>query len=112
MPQPWRVGDIVALVDREGSGNGSGDGILWRVIKVVCTNPTRGFYKLRVEPCWCATGNTSLRPKTVPDAAIRQRVGFVRLGELRMQLEELCRESLKREAGLLDGVPSSVTEVD
>ena len=85
------VGDIVALVDREGSDNGSGDGILWRVDQI------KGR-KLRVVPCWCATGATKLRPKWVGVA--RQHLGFVRLGELRMQLDDMCRQALAHEAGL------------
>jgi hypothetical protein len=102
---PWRIGDIVALVPREGSGNGSGDGILWRVIKVKNLKPWNGLPSaaLRVEPCWCATGNTSLRAKSIHNNEVYQRIDFVRLGELRVQLDELCREALKREAGIAEG---------
>lgn len=96
----FKVGDIVALVPREGSTNGSGDGILWRVTKVRCIHEARQVYSMRVEPCWCATGDTSLRPKTVRDHEIQQRIDFVRLGELRLQLEELCREALAHSAGV------------
>lgn len=100
MADKWRVGDVVALVDREGSGNGSGDGILWRITKKMCINPVKGYYKLWVEPCWCATGSTSLRPKSIGENQVAQRMDFARLGELRMQLEEMCRQALAREAGM------------
>ena len=105
----WKVGEIVALVPRDGSSNGAGDGILWRVTKLVHNLTFPGSSSLqgvprvdqvRVEPVWTATGSTSLRSKTVRTAEIRQRIGFARLGELRMQLDELCREALKLEAGI------------
>ena len=34
MDRMWCVGEIVALVGKEGSSNGAGEGILWRVVKV------------------------------------------------------------------------------
>jgi hypothetical protein len=103
--ETYKVGDIVALVSCEGSGNGAGEGILWRVTKVTIIGNNQSNYqvwqKLRVEPCWCATGCCSLRPKTVYNTHIRQRLDFLRLGELRMQLDDLCRTALAHEAGLM-----------
>lgn len=100
--RPFVVGEIVALVSREGSGNGSGDGILWRITKVTPRGRPHVLLdaSLRVEPCWCATGETSLRPKTVSGYEVRQRVGFERLGELRAQLDDLCREALALSVGV------------
>lgn len=101
--RPFVVGELVALVPLEGSSNGSGDGVLWRVTKVINSAGSRNDprnVRLWVEPCWCATGETSLRPKNLRGYDVRQRVGFERLGVLRAQLDDLCREALALSVGI------------
>jgi hypothetical protein len=111
---PDHVGDIVALVPRDGDGSGNGAlvGILWRVVGI---EPIKGsrlarLYNLRVEPCWCATGDTVLNPKLIAPSHVRQRIDFTRLGELRMQLDDLCREALAHSSGVTADAPTTEQE--
>jgi len=97
---PYRVGDIVSMTGPFGADSGAFDGILWRVVMI--KEITKHAHNLRIEFCWCATGSSSLRPKWIAASRVKQRFDFVRLGQLRMQLDDLCRQALNRE---VDPIP-------
>jgi hypothetical protein len=108
MLKPLKVGTIVSLVSREGSRNGSGDGILWHVTKSVMRGTKINY--MRVEPCWSATGATSLRSKAITQHQVVEIVNVCRLGELRMQLDDMMRKALALEAGIEPSVDDKTTD--
>ena len=102
----YKVGDLVGLVSEDGSGNGTGEGIIWRVTGAKKLSDT--WQELRVKPAWCATGWCSLRPKKVFNTNVLQRFDYLRLGQLRLQLDDLVREALALSAGVEPGEKETV----
>lgn len=88
----FKVGDIVTCIHR--SGNGTGEGVLWRVAKI----PLKGTW-LKIDPIYTVTGRSSLKSKKVQDFNV-ELFGMGRIGEALTELAELAQKLLRLNAGL------------
>lgn len=80
---PYKVGDIVTVVHF----NGSGEGILWRVVRV------KGSY-LKLQPTYTVTGPSVLREKRVQYHAVSP-VDLVELCSARAQLDNIINDIVR-----------------
>lgn len=102
----WRVGDLVSHVY---GGNGTGEGILWRVtkvmqpqrlkLKIIPTKAPSTGTKLRIEPCFTLTGQSVRKPMVV-SAYYVEYLSTIDLGLLRMQFDQLITRYIGHEAGI------------
>lgn len=80
---PHRPGDVVTMVN----ANGSGQGILWKVLAVTGT-------KVRLSVCLCITGPSTLRDKTVMWHQV-EPVDLVTLCSSRAQLDIVINDIVR-----------------
>lgn len=81
-------GDIVSMVHR----NGSGEGVLWRVQRLV------GTTRVRIIPIFTATGGSVLNPKTIDYRSV-ERLSLSDMCFVRNELDRIIQGYVKFMSG-------------
>lgn len=88
----FRVGDLVTYVY---GGNGTGEGIIWRVTRVWA------HHQITIVPAYTVTGPSCRAPLRAHVSSV-VKLDLVKLGTMRMELDDLIRKHVAESIGLTE----------
>lgn len=92
---PYKVGDWVTMVH----SNGAGEGIIWRVVKIVGAKRNS---ILKIQPFFTPTGDSVLNSKAVNFRAVRPFT-LIDMCALRQRVDQIIQARIENESTRDDG---------